>query len=420
MKRKEIPVRNNPGIYKEVRYDEKTQKWVDRGRFRAIRRVSFDGRSKKEQAMFTTIDDAKAFRAGKLHKELGGPNVHKIDPTQSEEGLTFGALVEEWKSFHYLQLELSSQQTYERRLPHLAYLNPIPVEKIKAGVVDHLIRYWVTEHPKFHQRETFEKELNLLKVVLNYYRKRKNPAFIIPVLSEHYRAGDLARKAEAPVQSLSTEELGRFLDHLRQGINPNHYVLALSQFSLGLRIGEVCGLAWSNLDLKNRIAAITQTVVWHHTTWEPTIKMRPKNGKVRVLVLPEILAIELEKLKQQRKSSKVDLVFHRDGVPYNRKDVGKVYNRALEALSITHVSGTHMMRRTSATLANEATGDFYAVSKLMDHSSPNVTLRYVAQTSVQKQKVAKALNTVLGTALDAAKNGEKDGPVPQCPATAEL
>ncbi len=39
-----------------------------------------------------------------------------------------------------------------------------------------------------------------------------------------------------------------------------------------------------------------------------------------------------------------------------------------------------MLRKTSATLANEVTGDFYAVSKLMDHSSPNVTLRYVTQT----------------------------------------
>jgi hypothetical protein len=89
-----------------------------------------------------------------------------------------------------------------------------------------------------------------------------------------------------------------------------------------------------------------------------------------------------------------------------------------------------MLRKTSATLANEITGDFYAVSKLMDHSSPDVTLRYVAQTTAQKKKVADALNTVLaGPERPAEKsdkveskangfeseNDEKMAAVPPCP-----
>jgi hypothetical protein len=64
----------------------------------------------------------------------------------------------------------------------------------------------------------------------------------------------------------------------------------------------------------------------------------------------------------------------------------------------------------AATLANEATGDFYSVSKLLDHSSPEVTLRYVSQTSAQKHKVADALNGVLN---DAKKFGaENSEPTP--------
>ena len=80
-----------------------------------------------------------------------------------------------------------------------------------------------------------------------------------------------------------------------------------------------------------------------------------------------------------------------------------------------------MLRRTAATLANEVTGDFYAVSKLLDHSSQNITLRYVAQTSVQKQKVVVALNGVLENVLGGhfeIKKVVSDGrPVPQCPAS---
>lgn len=70
--------------------------------------------------------------------------------------------------------------------------------------------------------------------------------------------------------------------------------------------------------------------------------------------------------------------------------------------------------------ANEVTGDFYAVSKLMDHSSPDITLRYVAETGSQKRKVAEALNGVLAGAFEENQQRQlerqKGPPVPQCPA----
>jgi hypothetical protein len=64
-------------------------------------------------------------------------------------------------------------------------------------------------------------------------------------------------------------------------------------------------------------------------------------------------------------------------------------------MGIQDIKGTHWIRKTSATLANQITGDFYAVSRLMDHSSPNVTLRYVSHTNFEKRKVADALNSVV-------------------------
>ena len=78
----------------------------------------------------------------------------------------------------------------------------------------------------------------------------------------------------------------------------------------------------------------------------------------------------------------------------NRKSVGNAYNRSLRKLGIDYVSGTQMMRRTSATHANDITGDFFAVSAQLDHSSPEVTKRYVKRISSQKVKVANALNEI--------------------------
>ena len=412
---KETPVKNHAGISKRFQLDEETGTYKDTGKFRAIRRTCVDGYSKKEQGVFDSLEEAKSFRAGKTDKVPLGNSVHRqsIDKIDS---LSFETLVEEWKAFHYLTLEPSTQQTYDKRLPNLDFLKKYPVKQIIPNVVDELVKYWVKSHPKTEQRFTFEKELNLLKVILNFHRKRNDRNYAIPVFEEHYTAADIAKAAQKPVVSLSKDELIGFLEELRQSKTP-FYPLALAQFCLGLRIGEVCGMTWEAVDLEKGVARIEWTIVWDQYSWAPRVKKRPKNGKVRFLVLPEILKVELKRPKAVR-DPKVPFIFHKNGTPFNRQSVAKAYNRALERLGISHVRGTHMLRKTSATLANEVTGDFYAVSRLMDHSSPDVTRRYVAPTDSQKEKVASALNSVLAEALENKGSGRKKlEPVPLCPLT---
>lgn len=208
-----------------------------------------------------------------------------------------------------------------------------------------------------------------------------------------------------------------FLGSIGECRNHQYYPLALTQFCLGLRIGEACGLTWSVLDLDRRIAKIEQTIVWDQFTWKPSLKRRPKNKQVRFFVIPEVLVEALKRLKETRDPF-VDLVFHRDGQPLNRKSIANAYNYALTRVGITHVRGTHLLRKTSATQANEATGDFHAVSKLLGHSSIAVTARYVAHTNAQKSKVANALNDVLTEVLreqKATASEEEGDPVPYCP-----
>ena len=66
------------------------------------------------------------------------------------------------------------------------------------------------------------------------------------------------------------------------------------------------------------------------------------------------------------------------------------------------MTGTHLLRRTAATQANDVTGDFFAVSQLLDHSSAKITERYVKRLPSQKRKVADALGGCLDRALAGA------------------
>jgi integrase len=255
---------------------------------------------------------------------------------------------------------------------------------------------------------SFSKELDALKVILNFYRKRHDPRFPIPVYREHYAAAEVVRKSKDGIKALTADDLKGFFSGLRQQKNPMFFPLALSQFCLSLRIGEACGLHWADFDFKTRTVKIQNTIVWDYETWEARIKDRPKNGKSRVLAVPEILIQELLKWKALSGDGE-KLVFHKNGNPLNRQTVAKAYQRSLELSGIEGLSGTHLIRRSSATHANRVTGDFWAVSLNLGHSSPEETTRYVSEVSEQKLKVANALN---GVAVEMMRGAA----VPHCPA----
>lgn len=393
-KRREVSVKNNPGISKIQEWNEKNQKWIDAGKFRSARRVSFGGKTKRESGFFDNIEDAKQFRIGKLDK-ASSPLNHRNAPAVNDDRMQFPQLLEEWKSFHFMTVDFATQQTYERKLPPIEnFLMNVAVDDIDSSMIDSIIKHWKSpDYPKGKTRQSFEKELDALKVILNFYRKRHDARFAIEIYREHYLASRVKTVVKQSVRSLKQSDLAKFFTALKQQMNPIFFTMALGQFCLSLRIGEVCALMWENIDFEAMTVRIERTIVWDHNTHEPRIKDCPKNGKDRVLALPPVFAQALLELKAEA-ASQAKLIFHKGGEPMIRKSVANAYNRALDQCGITHVRGTHLMRKTSATQANTETGDFHAVSLNLGHSSVEETKRYVEEVGDGKRKVAKALNDV--------------------------
>jgi hypothetical protein len=95
-------------------------------------------------AFLDCSEDAKDFRGGKFEKSSRGSKVHKNDIRQGKDCYTFENLIEKWRPFHFLKVERSTQQTYEKLLPHLGFLNSVEVKKIDTAIIDSLIHYWVS------------------------------------------------------------------------------------------------------------------------------------------------------------------------------------------------------------------------------------------------------------------------------------
>lgn len=162
----------------------------------------------------------------------------------------------------------------------------------------------------------------------------------------------------------------------------------LLQMELGLRIGEVCGLKWSDFDLKNGILTIQRTVCRiprgdGHTN---LIVQTPKTRKsTREIPLSTGLVAILRKLS---KDVTPDTWFlsGTESRPVEprcyRKSIRCYLKRA--ALRTIH---PHVLRHTFATTCLQAGCDIKTLSELLGHANANVTLqRYVHSDLNRKRK----------------------------------
>lgn len=406
MRRMERAVRNCPGIYKEFLVSD-DGKEVPSGRYRSVRKNSSPGTSRKEQAFFSSFQDAKDFRDFKIDKIVGG--LHR---ERSPEGMKFCELVERWKQTHFFAVDVSTRETYEKLLPALHWLDEYVVKSIDAEVLLAFGHHLREEFPRTSRRKSFEKEIQVLRVILNFFREnvKEGAAYGLPPFKTLRRITRVRPKSDTSVKYLSPPETVTFLQELKNERDPQYHLVALVQYYIAGRIGEALGLMPKAISLERMEIRVERAVNWHIRSWVPYIKEHPKNKKTRVVPVPPELAGVLTELMRGKKTD--ELLFQQsDGSPLNRKTVSTVFNRVLRRLGFTHVSGTHFIRKTTATHAKLLTGDIDAVSRYLGHSSSRVTRLYVGELDEQKQVIAKGL----GGLLEGLKE-EKEAAVPHRPA----
>lgn len=159
---------------------------------------------------------------------------------------------------------------------------------------------------------------------------------------------------------------------------PRYYPLILTGFRTGLRIGELFGLQWGDIDFKNKILHVQRNVTRSRVT---TPKSRSSRRSVR---MTSQLINELEGLLTVRKQEKLkrgwndmpEWVFCNDSGGF--LDYGnflhRIWNRSMEKSGLLRRT-PHDMRHTYATLRLSKGDSLAEVSKEMGHSSSDITYR---------------------------------------------
>lgn len=156
----------------------------------------------------------------------------------------------------------------------------------------------------------------------------------------------------------------------------------------GMRIGEICALCWKNVDLREGIIHVTQTVQRSASLYGGTSKTTVQIGSPkshtseRIVPLPGVM---LEYLKALKKSSITEYVVSCKRSIAEPRIVQYRFYKLLKQAGIRHIN-FHMLRHTYAVRCMELHMDVTTLSQILGHASPKMTLDVYTDSLLEHKK----------------------------------
>ena len=217
-----------------------------------------------------------------------------------------------------------------------------------------------------------------------------------------YIKGEVIRmpKAQKTLEVLSVVEQ-RQLEKYIENRNDDVAIGILLSLYAGLRIGEVCGLKWEDVNLCERTIHVHRTVYRLDVSDNNINKAKTMlvvgnaktNSSDRILPIPEKLYQMLEKMFTRD----VEFVVSGKTYPYtDPRTYQYAFKRCLTNSGIRDIN-YHTLRHTFATRCIESGMDIKSLSELLGHASVNITLNtYVHSSMEHKRKQLDKMTSFCG------------------------
>ena len=192
-------------------------------------------------------------------------------------------------------------------------------------------------------------------------------------------------------------------------------IMSLISLTCGMRIGEVCGLQWKDIDFEKNLIYISKTVqrIYDCKTKKTAIvigstKSKTSNRKVALLDITKKVLFEYKLyLINHNKFHDTYFVLGNER-PIEPRTLRAQYKRLLNDLEIKYIH-PHALRHTFCTYALENGCDVKTVSQILGHADTSITLDiYTHITEDQIKKTINTLNNIVNSYV-IVKEEERNG-----------
>jgi integrase len=361
-------------LFKKVKGVKGIYEYKANGSYKAEKRI----KGKLYVKTFKSLFEAKQWQ-----KKFDGTNLKTDDEDKSD----FSTLKEVWERMelkHFPILATSTKQQWVKRFELLKSLEHLQMDKITPSKITE----WVTEKVAHFSSEDYQtsgrgkagrcnlnKEINLFVTIFNWYKQSEDfekeaLPLTCPVKPKHRKLGFI-KPLPDKLKQINLQDAFLFFDFLR----PLYQDLAKMQFYCAGRVGEIAGLQWSNIDMRNRRMLIKHTAIWDMSTkMFIELKLFPKNREPRAVFITD----EIWEILKRREAFRIagnNYVFHVEGKPLNYGTIQLNFREAQRKSKIPY-TGTHILRHGMAKLARQVGGGLDAVLAMTGHKDLKLADHY--------------------------------------------
>lgn len=308
------------------------------------------------------------------------------------DNLTFASLFEEW--LDYKKELAGSPNTITRHKQHFKkYFEPSKLHNMKLKQIDSLLLE--TECNRIvREFNLARKEWTNVKTILlgmfEYAMRKKyisvNPMNDVKILVKYRQV----IKKTGKTQTYNTEELAelnRYLDAKFTETEDLAYLAVRINFYLGLRVGELVALKWSDWEDDTTLHIVREEVREQESNTR-YVADHTKTHLDRFVAVPPKAIELLNKIPKQS-----EYIFTRNGERLTSRQIAYVLEKYAERQGI-QTKSTHKMRKTYASLLASNGVPLDAIRELLGHTELSTTLGYIYNPLPEKdtyELISKAL-----------------------------
>lgn len=293
---------------------------------------------------------------------------------------TINQITEEWKEEKKKYVKKSTYAAYQLLIqnhikPYFGDLYEVNEEKVQQFVFDKL--------DAGLSEKTIRDIIIVLKMILKFGIKNGYLEYI------QIDAKFPSKQEKKDLDVLSKADQKKFMEHLRNNFSFKNLGIFIC-LSTGMRIGEICGLRWCDVDTVEGVIKVRHTlqriyIIEGETRHTELLLDTPKTANsVRDIPMSSELLKMLKSLNKVVNENYY--VISNDIKPIEPRTYRNYYKKLCKQLDIPELK-FHGLRHSFATRCIESKADYKTVSVLLGHSNISTTLNlYVHPNKEQKKK----------------------------------